>query len=110
MRRSSILRTAGIILLSVGAAVGGGHAGRARPDRASPAQPVQSAGAETIRRARLPVRHAASVELVQLLRDFAAWEPNPILRKRRRRSWHAWSASWKRNRTGAAGGPTGIAG
>jgi hypothetical protein len=82
MRRSSILRTAGVILLSVGA--------------------VSALGTLVVRdqlsrhRRNLFSRQAlkrfaalgylagtpASVELAQVLRDFAAWEPNSILRKR----------------------------
>jgi hypothetical protein len=82
MRRSSVLRTAGIILLSIGAASAVG------------ALVVRD---QIVRHSRdLFSRHAlkrfaalgylsgtpASIELVQLLRDFVAWEPNTILRRR----------------------------
>jgi hypothetical protein len=82
MRRSSILKTAGIIMLSVGAA--------------------SAIGALVVRdqisrhQRNLFSRHAlkrlaalgylagapASVELVQVLRDFVVWEPNAILKRR----------------------------
>jgi hypothetical protein len=82
MRRSSILRTVGIVLVSVAAAAGvGALVVRDQLDR----HKRELFSAVALKRfAALGYlgRSPASVELVQLLRDFCAWEPNGILRRR----------------------------
>jgi hypothetical protein len=82
MRRSSILRTAGIVLLSVGAVSAVGtlvvrdQMSRHRRNLFSRQALKRLAALGYL------AGTAASVELVQVLRDFVAWEPNPILKKR----------------------------
>ncbi|HSJ06122.1 MAG TPA: hypothetical protein VK936_05425 [Longimicrobiales bacterium] len=82
MRRSSILRTAGIILLSFGVASAAGvlvvrdQFARHQRNLFSPHVLRRFAALGYLSGA------IASVELVRLLRDFARWEPSPILRKR----------------------------
>jgi hypothetical protein len=82
MRRSTKLRTAGIILLSLGtvAAVGTlvvrDQMSRHQRNLFSPNALKRFAALGYV--AGLP----AAVELVHLLRDFAAWEPSSLLRKR----------------------------
>ena len=49
----------------------------------------------------------ASVELVQLLRDFCAWEPNPILRRRANQILERMEQQLERQ---AGAVPAGIAG
>ncbi|HSK19888.1 MAG TPA: hypothetical protein VK912_12130 [Longimicrobiales bacterium] len=82
MRRSSILRTAGIVLLSVGGAAGLGML--VVRDQISRHQRDLFSTQALKRFAALGYLSGtpASVELVQLLRDFCAWEPNAILRRR----------------------------
>lgn len=82
MRRSNILRTVGIVLLAVGAAAGvGALVVRDQLDRH---KRELFSGVALKRFAALSwlAGTPASVELVQLLRDFCAWEPNAILRRR----------------------------
>jgi hypothetical protein len=82
MRRSGILRTTGIVLLGVAAAaVVGAFVVR---DQISRHQRNLFSGHALKRFAALGYLSGtpASVELVQLLRDFCAWEPNGILRRR----------------------------
>jgi hypothetical protein len=82
MRRSSVLRTAGIILLSIGAASAVGtlvvrdQMARHQRDLFS-RQALKRFAALGFLSGTL-----ASIELVQLLRDFVSWEPNTILRRR----------------------------
>ncbi|HSJ26537.1 MAG TPA: hypothetical protein VK929_17790 [Longimicrobiales bacterium] len=82
MRRSSILRTAGYILVSVGAAAAVGAVvvrdQMARHQRNLFSRQALKRFAALGYLSGMP----ASVELVQLLRDFVAWEPNTILRRR----------------------------
>lgn len=82
MRRSSILRTTGIVLLSVGAAAAVGVL--VARDQMSRHQRDLFSSQALKRFAALGYISGtpASVELVQLLRDFCSWEPNAILRKR----------------------------
>lgn len=82
MRRSSILRTTGIVLLSVGTAAAVGalvardQMSRHQRNLFSPQALKRFAALGYISGL------AASVELVHVLRDFVAWEPNSILRRR----------------------------
>jgi hypothetical protein len=82
MRRSSILRTTGILLLSVGAV--GALATVVVRDQISRHQRNLFSSQALKRFAALGYLAGtpASIELVQMLRDFCAWEPNAILRKR----------------------------
>jgi hypothetical protein len=82
MRRSSVLRTAGVVLLSVGAAAGVGVV--VARDQMTRHQRGLFSGRALSRFAALGYLAGtpASVELVRLLRDFCAWEPNAILRRR----------------------------
>jgi hypothetical protein len=82
MRRSSILRTAGIILVSVGA-VGAAGALVVR-DQLTRHQRNLFSPAALKRLAALGYLSGApaSVELVQVLRDYASWEQNSVLRRR----------------------------
>lgn len=82
MRRSSILRTTGIVLLSVGAVAAVGAV--VVRDQISRHRRNLFSGMALKRFAALGYLSGmpASVELVQLLRDFCAWESNAILRRR----------------------------
>lgn len=82
MRRSSVLRTAGIVFLGIGAAAGVGVV--VVRDQMTRHQRDLFSGRALKRFAALGYLAGtpASVELVQLLRDFCAWEPNAILRRR----------------------------
>lgn len=82
MRRSSILRTAGYILLGVGAASAVGTL--VVRDQMSRHQRNLFSRQALKRFAALGYLAGtpASVELVQLLRDFVAWERNSIIRRR----------------------------
>lgn len=82
MRRSSILRTTGVVLLSVGTVVAVGAL--IVRDQISRHQRNLFSERALNRFAALGYISGtpASVELVQLLRDFHAWEPNAILRRR----------------------------
>jgi hypothetical protein len=107
MRRSSILRTTGIVLLSVGAAAAVGVL--VARDQMSRHQRDLFSSRALKRFAALGyvAGTPASVELVQLLRDFCAWEPNAILRKRA----HQILARMERQLERQAGAvPAGIAG
>lgn len=82
MRRSSVLRTAGIVLVSVGGAAAVGVL-VARDQMTRHQRDLFSAQAlKRFAALGYLAGTPASVELVQLLRDFCAWEPNAILRKR----------------------------
>jgi hypothetical protein len=82
MRRSSILRTAGIILVSVGVVTAAGalvvrdQLSRHQRNLFSPNALKRFAALGYLSGA------PASVELVQVLRDFASWEQNSVLRRR----------------------------
>ncbi|MGH7482888.1 MAG: hypothetical protein ACRELV_12095 [Longimicrobiales bacterium] len=82
MQAGRVVRTAGLIVLVVGAAVvlGGvvvrDQISRSRRDLFS-AQPLRRLAALTYLGG-----HDATVEVVQLLRDFVAWEPRPLIRRR----------------------------
>lgn len=82
MRRSSVLRTSGFILLGVGLASAAGalvvrdQISRHQRNLFSPQALKRFAALGYLSGA------PASVELVRLLRDFVAWEPSPILRRR----------------------------
>jgi hypothetical protein len=82
MRRSSILRTAGIILVSVGVVTAAGalvvrdQLSRHQRNLFSPNALKRFAALGYLSGA------PASVELVQVLRDFASWERNSVLRRR----------------------------
>jgi hypothetical protein len=82
MRRSSILRTTGFILLGVGAASAVGVL--VVRDQISRHQRNLFSDQALKRFAALGFLSgaSASVEIVQMLRDFVAWEPNTILRRR----------------------------
>src|SRR5690606_6657879 len=107
MRRSSVLRTTGVVLLSVGtvAAVGtlvvrdqiARHQRNLFSDRALRRFAALGWISGT----------PASVELVQLLRDFCAWEPNAILRRRARKILARMERQLQRQ---AGAQPAGIAG
>lgn len=107
MRRSSILRTTGVVLLSLGAvAVAGALIVR---DQISRHQRNLFSERALNRFAALGYISGtpASVELVQLLRDFCAWEPNAILRRRATQILARMERQLERQ-AGAA--PAGIAG
>jgi hypothetical protein len=82
MRRSSILRTAGIILVSAGVVTAAGalvvrdQLSRHQRNLFSPNALKRFAALGYLSGA------PASVELVQVLRDFASWEQNSVLRRR----------------------------
>lgn len=82
MRRSSILRTVGLVLVGIGAFAGIGtlvvrdQIARHRRDLFSRQALKRFAALGYL--SRTP----PTVELVQLLRDFCAWEQNTILRRR----------------------------
>lgn len=82
MRRSSILRTLGMILIGAGAAAAVGavvvrdQMSRHRRNLFSPQALKRFAALGYISGT------APTVEMVQMLRDFGAWERNSILRKR----------------------------
>lgn len=82
MRRSSILRTVGIVLIAGGMVAGAGtlvvrdQMSRHRRNLFS-SQALQRLAALGYLSGA-----SASVELVQLLRDYCSWEQNTILRKR----------------------------
>ena len=82
MRRSSLLRTTGLILLSLGAVAA--VTGLVVRDQMSRHQRDLFSSHPLKRFAALGYISGtpASVELVHLLRDFCAWEPNTILRRR----------------------------
>ncbi|HSJ31066.1 MAG TPA: hypothetical protein VK933_06500 [Longimicrobiales bacterium] len=107
MRRSSILRTAGIVLLSVGGAAGLGML-VARDQMTRHQRDLFSTQALK-RFAALGYLSGtpASVELVQLLRDFCAWEPNAILRRRANQILERMEQQLERQ---AGAVPAGIAG
>lgn len=107
MRRSSILRTAGIILVGVGTAAAVGalvvHDQISRHQRNLFSERALQRFAALGYLSGTP----ASVELVQLLRDFCAWEPSPILRRRAAQILARMERQLERQ-AGAA--PAGIAG
>jgi hypothetical protein len=84
MRRSSVLRTTGVVLLAVGAVSAAGLL--VVRDQVSRHQRNLFSGQALKRFAALAhlAGVPASIELVQLLRDFSVWEPNTILRRRAR--------------------------
>jgi hypothetical protein len=82
MRRSSILRTTGFVLVAVGAFAGVGTL-VVRDQMARHSRNLFSSRALKRFAALGYLAGApASVELVQLLRDFCSWEQNSILRRR----------------------------
>jgi hypothetical protein len=107
MRRSSVLRTAGIILVSVGAVAGAGAL--VVRDQLTRHQRNLFSRNALKRFAALGYLSGApaSVELVQVLRDFAAWEPNAVLR---RRAANILSRMERQLRTTAGTATTSIAG
>jgi hypothetical protein len=107
MRRSSILRTTGIALLSVGAAAFVGAL--VVRDQISRHQRNLFSNVALKRFAALGYLSGApaSVELVQLLRDFCTWEPNAILRRRANQILARMEGQLERQ---AGAVPTGIAG
>ena len=107
MRRSSILRTTGIMLLSVGAAAAVGVL--VARDQMSRHQRDLFSSQALKRFAALGYISGtqASVEIVQLLRDFCAWEPNAILRKR---AYQILARMERQLERQAAAVPAGIAG
>lgn len=82
MRRSRVLKTTGLILLTIGAVAAIGalivrdQIARHRRDLFSPRALQRLAALGYI------AGLAGSVELVHLLRDFIAWEPRILLRRR----------------------------
>lgn len=82
MRRSTILRTAGLVLIAVGGVAGIGtlvvRDQIARHQRELFSRQALKRFAALGYLSGVP----ATVELVQLLRDFCAWEQNTILRRR----------------------------
>lgn len=107
MRRSSILRTTGIALLGIGAVAAVG----ALVVRDQIARHQRNLFSDRALRRFAALGYlsgtSASVELVQLLRDFCAWEPNTILRARA----HQILARMERQLERQAGAmPAGIAG
>ncbi len=82
MERSRVLKTTGIVLVAVGVAATIGtlivrdQLERHQRGLFSPRSLRRFAALSHIAGAN------ASVELVQLLRDFVAWEPRPLLRRR----------------------------
>jgi hypothetical protein len=107
MRRSSVLRTTGIVLLSVGTAAAVGVL--VVRDQVTRHQRELFSGQALKRFAALGYLAGtpASVELVQLLRDFCAWEPNAILRRRATQILARMEQQLERQ---AGAVPTGIAG
>jgi hypothetical protein len=111
MRRSSILRTAGIVLLSVGAAAGLGAL--VVRDQISRHQRnlFSSQGFKRFAALGFLTGAPASIELVQMLRDFVAWEPSPLLRRRAVQILARMEDQLRTQQgTGPDGFPTGIAG
>lgn len=82
MRRSSVLRTAGMIFLGIGAAAAIGAL--VVRDQISRHQRNLFSRQALKRFAALGYMSSApaSVEIVQVIRDFVSWEPNAILRRR----------------------------
>lgn len=82
MRRSSVLRTTGIVLMTLGAVAAVGAV--VARDQMTRHQRNLFSGQALKRFAALGHLSGcdASVELVHVLRDFVAWEPNAILRRR----------------------------
>ena len=82
MRRSTILRTTGIIMLTLGAVAAVGalvvrdQLDRHQRDLFSP-QPLKRFAA-----LGYIAGVTASVEMIRVLRDFIAWEPRTMLRRR----------------------------
>lgn len=82
MKASRAIKTAGVVALIVGAVVVLGtvvvrdQISRSRRDLFSP-QPLRRLGALAYLSG-----HDATIEVVQLLRDFVAWEPRPLIRRR----------------------------
>jgi hypothetical protein len=82
MRRSSILRTAGIVLVAVGMIAGAGTV-VVRDQMSRHSRNLFSSQAlQRLAALGYLSGAGASVELVQLLRDYCSWEQNMILRKR----------------------------
>jgi hypothetical protein len=110
MRRSSALRTAGIILLSVGAAAAVGAL--VIRDQIARHQRDLFSRQALKRFAALGFLSGtpASIELVQLLRDFVAWEPNPILRRRALQLLVRMERQLEQRADAETGEPAGIAG
>jgi hypothetical protein len=109
MRRSSIFRTAGFILLGVGAASAVGAL--VVRDQISRHRRNLFSGQALKRFAALGYLSGvpASIELVQLLRDFVTWEPNTILRRRAAQILARMERQLGEQTTGS-GLPAGIAG
>ncbi len=82
MKARQALKTAGLVVLVVGAVVALGalvvrdQISRSRRDLFS-AQPLRRLAALTYL-----AGHDATIEVVQLLRDFIAWESRPLIRRR----------------------------
>ncbi len=82
MKARQAIRTAGVVVLVLGAAIALGavvvrdQISRSRRDLFS-AQPLRRLAALSYL-----AGHDATIEVVQLLRDFVAWEPRPLIRKR----------------------------
>lgn len=82
MSRGRIIRTTGVVLLAIGAVAGLGalivrdQIARHRRDLFS-SHPLRRLAALGYLGGR-----EASVDTVRLLRDFVAWEPRPLLRRR----------------------------
>ncbi|MGH7476864.1 MAG: hypothetical protein ACRELD_11280 [Longimicrobiales bacterium] len=82
MNVRQIAKTAGVVVLIVGAVVVLGSVlvrdqiARSRRDLFS-AHPLRRLAALTYL-----AGHDATIEVVQLLRDFVAWEPRPLIRRR----------------------------
>lgn len=82
MKARQAIKTASLVVLVVGAAVALGavvvrdQISRSRRDLFS-AHPLRRLAALAYL-----AGHDATVEVVQLLRDFVAWEPRPLIRKR----------------------------
>ena len=104
MRRSSILRTTGIVLLSVGAVAAVGAL--VVRDQISRHQRNLFSGQALKRFAALGYLSGTPAS-VQLLRDFCAWEPNRILRRRATRILARMERQLERQ---AGPAPAGIAG
>lgn len=82
MKARRVMKTAGLVALVLGAAAVLGavvvrdQISRSRRDLFS-AHPLRRLGALAYL-----AGHDATIEVVQLLRDFVAWEPRPLIRKR----------------------------
>jgi hypothetical protein len=82
MRRSSIMRTVGIVLIALGAVAGAGTLVVRDQMTRHRRNLFSSQALQRLAALGYLSGAPATVELVQLLRDYCSWEQNTILRKR----------------------------